>query len=77
MRSATTPFCVFDSARQIIKAGPDGALLSWLAHGPYILENLEEPLGNLAADSLLDFFLEEIAHGLSNVGRNAIECVDT
>lgn len=32
----------------------------------YSEENLEEPLGNLAAGSILDFFLEEIAPSVYN-----------
>jgi uncharacterized protein (DUF2164 family) len=34
----------------------------------YAEENLEEPLGNLAAGSILDFFLEEIGPSVYNKG---------
>ncbi|GEM_PF-3352341 len=34
----------FDSARQQVLAAPDGSPVRWLAHGPYLVKGLDEPV---------------------------------
>jgi len=34
----------FDSVRQYVLSAPDGSPIQWLAHGPYRVQGLEEPL---------------------------------
>ncbi len=36
---------VFNSARQQLRSGDGDAVLSWRAHGPYVLKGMDDPLG--------------------------------